>query len=71
MTTEAATLAIPLYLVIGSGSGTEIGSVTVAVRADGTAELTITDIAAALRETADEMEQSAEEVSDAPARQRR
>lgn len=64
----AATLPIPLYLRVGNGTETQIGEVIVSVESDGTATLTITDIAAAPRETADEMERSGQEdTADAPA----
>ena len=64
----AATLPIPLYLRVGNGSETQIGEVIVSVEQDGTATLTMTDIATALRETADELERSGQEdTSDAPA----
>lgn len=57
----AATASIPVYLSIGGGSATEIGTIKLSVDADGTATLTTFDIVAALRETADAMEASAKE----------
>lgn len=62
----AATASIPVYLSIGGGSATEIGTIELTADADGTITLTTLDIAAALRETADAMEAAAEEVPDGP-----
>jgi hypothetical protein len=62
----AATLSIPVYLSIGSGSAMEIGQIELSAGPDGKVTLTVLDIAAALRETADAMEAAArEEVGDA------
>ncbi|MFF8290435.1 hypothetical protein ACF068_14570 [Streptomyces sp. NPDC016309] len=52
----AATLGIPVYLRVGNGAETQIGEVVVSVERDGTATLTLTDIASALRATANEMD---------------
>ena len=61
----AAELSIPVYLAIGSGSTTEIGTIELAADADGQVTLTTFDIAAALRETADAMEAAAREREEA------
>jgi hypothetical protein len=64
----AATLPIPVYLRIGNGTESQIGEVVVSVERDGTATLTLTDIATALRATADEMDaRMQEDTPDAPA----
>ncbi|MBP5883166.1 hypothetical protein QBA57_28625 [Streptomyces scabiei] len=61
------TFAIPIYLRIGSGTETEVGQVVLDIDGDGTVTMTTSDIAAALRATADAMEASAKEVDDAAA----
>lgn len=63
----AATLSIPVYLSIGSGSAMEIGQIKLSAEPDGKITLTILDIAAALRETADSMEAAAKEEVDGAA----
>jgi uncharacterized protein (UPF0254 family) len=63
----AATVSIPVYLGIGSGTTTEIGTIELAVNSDGTCTLTTFDIAAALREIADAIEAPEEEATDAAA----
>jgi uncharacterized protein (UPF0254 family) len=64
----AATLPIPLYLRVGSGTEVQIGEALVAVDSDGTATLTVSDIAAGLREAADAVERAGQEdTPDAPA----
>jgi hypothetical protein len=64
----AATLSIPLYLRVGDGTEAQIGEVVVAIDSRGIATLTVSNIAAGLREAADAVEQAAEEdASDAPA----
>ncbi|WP_028814434.1 hypothetical protein [Streptomyces flavidovirens] len=64
----AATLPIPVYLRVGNGSETQIGEVVVSVDSTGMATLTLTDIAAALRATANEMDaRMQEDTPDAPA----
>lgn len=65
----AATLSIPLYLSVGSGSEVEIGEVVLTADSDGTITMTTTDIAAGLREAADAIERAGqeEETPDAPA----
>ncbi|MFD8611069.1 hypothetical protein [Streptomyces sp. NPDC059631] len=57
----AATVSIPLYLTIGTGTSTEIGTIDLAVDSDGRCTLTTFDIAAALREVADAIEAPADE----------
>ena len=64
----AAMLPVPLYLRIGNGGETQIGEVFVSVDGHGTATMTLTDVAAALRTTADEMDtRMQEDTPDAPA----
>ncbi|QFQ97450.1 hypothetical protein F9278_15900 [Streptomyces phaeolivaceus] len=59
------TLAIPIYLRIGNGTETEVGQVVLDLEGDGTVTMTTTDIAEALRATADAIEASAKEAADA------
>ncbi|MGW1267545.1 hypothetical protein [Streptomyces sp. NPDC002491] len=61
----AAELSIPVYLSIGGGSATEIGTIELSADEKGQITLTTLDIAAALRETADAIEAAAREDSDA------
>jgi uncharacterized protein (UPF0254 family) len=63
----AGTLAIPIYLRIGNGTEAEVGQVVLEVHGDGTVTMTTSDIAAALRATADAIEASAKEADDAAA----
>ncbi|MER8219702.1 hypothetical protein ABTZ58_03710 [Streptomyces sp. NPDC094143] len=64
----AATLSIPLYLRVGTGTEVQIGEALVAVDSDGKATLTVSDIAAGLREAADAVERARQEdAADAPA----
>jgi hypothetical protein len=63
----AATLSIPVYLSIGSGSAMEIGQIKLSAEPDGRVTMTILDIAAALRETAASMEAAATEEVDGAA----
>ncbi|WP_309029120.1 hypothetical protein [Streptomyces alfalfae] len=57
----AATASIPVYLSVGGGAPVEIGSIELAADSDGRITLTTFDIAAALRETADAMDEAARE----------
>ncbi|MFI1701964.1 hypothetical protein ACH419_39290 [Streptomyces bobili] len=57
----AATASIPVYLTIGGGSALEIGTIKLTADIDGKITLTTLDIAAALRETADAMDEAAKE----------
>ncbi|MFE7273032.1 hypothetical protein [Streptomyces sp. NPDC057623] len=59
------TFDIPIYLRIGNGTETEVGQVVLNIDGDGTVTMTTSDIAAALRATADAMEASAKEADDA------
>ncbi|MFC9847784.1 hypothetical protein ACFWFF_01540 [Streptomyces sp. NPDC060223] len=58
------TYGIPIYLRIGSGTETEVGQVVLAIEGDGTVTMTASDIAAALRATADTMEATEQEVTE-------
>jgi hypothetical protein len=62
----AATVSIPVSLTIGGGSAVEIGTIELALNADGTATLTTFDIAAALRETADALDAAGEDSDATP-----
>jgi hypothetical protein len=57
----AATASIPVYLSVGNGSAVEIGQIKLSLDGKGRATLTTFDIAAALREAADELEKAARE----------
>ncbi|WP_432164877.1 hypothetical protein [Streptomyces sp. bgisy031] len=61
----AATINIPVYLTLGTGSVTEIGTIEIEADAEGKFTLTTFDVATALRETADAMEAAAKEAEDA------
>lgn len=61
----AATINIPVYLTLGTGSATEIGTIEIEANAEGTFSLTTFDVTAALRETADAMDAAAKEAKDA------
>ncbi|WAL93989.1 hypothetical protein [Streptomyces sp. Je 1-369] len=55
----AATVSIPVYLSIGGGSTVEIGTIELTADSRGVITLTAFDISAALRETADAMDEAA------------
>lgn len=61
----AATINIPVYLTLGTGSTTEIGTIEIEANAEGTFTLTAFDVTAALRKTADAMDAAAKEAEDA------
>lgn len=64
----SGTYAIPIYMRIGNGTETEVGQVVLGIDGDGTVTMTVSDIAAALRTTADAMEApEQEDDTDAPA----
>ncbi|CAL9313911.1 hypothetical protein [Streptomyces sp. SudanB91_2054] len=57
----AVTASIPVYLSIGGGSSVEIGTIELAADSHGQITLTTFDIAAALRDAADAIEEATRE----------